>query len=64
MQPGLAGITAVIGFPKPSAQPPPPSPPTNIVPHLQHEYVRVIQDLIGFDAVFPRELLEEKPIWR
>lgn len=55
MHPGLVGITAVIGFPKPPA--PPPTPPPNIVPHLPHEYVQVIQGLIGFDAIFPVELL-------
>lgn len=56
MHPGLVGITAVIGFPKPLT---PPTPPSNIVPHLPHEYVRVIQGLIAFDAIFPQELLKE-----
>lgn len=56
MQPGLVGITAVIGFPTPLMRLYH-SHPSNIVPHLPHEYVRVIQSLIGFDAIFPWELL-------
>lgn len=32
----------------------PPEPPPNIVPHLPHEYVRVVRGLIGFGAAFPR----------
>lgn len=36
-----------------------PSPFSNIVPHLPHEYVQVIQSLIGFHAlyIFPGVLL-------